>query len=326
MQTLRLVLLSAGAILLALLISGHLNALHPAFDSVGHFRLHLAAAGILTGLILLATRSLLGGAALATVSALSFLTTIWPALGAGKAQAAGEPTAIYRLLQANLRFDNQTPEEFIRMLGETKPDIATVEEIPDMWAKRLMTVSAIYPHQLICPGRDRIGGVAIISRRPFTLNGLTHCDSDGALAVQAIDIGGRTVTVSAMHLEWPWPKMQPQQLGWLKPVFQNIKEAGHPVLIGGDMNATPWSAAVGRIATETGTRALPQARGTWIFKWFPKSLTPWFGLPIDNIMASSEVTVHSAATQRPIGSDHLPILLEFSLDSAGGAKPEPVDS
>ncbi len=313
MRIVRIALLAAGAVILALLIAGHLNRLHPAFDSIGHFRLHLAVIGLVTGVLLVASKSLLGGSALTIVSALSLFTTVWPTLGAAKAEAAGEPSASYRLLQANLRFDNQNPEEFIRLLGETRPDVATVEEIPAMWAARLKTVSAMYPHQLICPGRDRIGGVAILSRRPFVDDGLTFCDGDGAAAVQSVDIAGRTVTIAAMHLEWPWPKMQPQQLVWLRPVFQRIKDAGNPVLIGGDMNATPWSAAVAEIAEETGTKPLPQVWGTWLHVAFPKAYATWLGLPIDNILAGAGVTLRSAATQRAIGSDHRPLLVEFSL-------------
>lgn len=325
MQFPRVLLLFSGTLVLMLVIAGHLNTLHPAFDSIGHFRLHIAVIGITLGLLLLVSKSLLGGSALLIVSVLSLFTTVWPTLGATKAQASVDATATYRLLQANLRFDNQTPEEFIRMLGETKPDIATIEEIPDMWAQRLKTVSAMYPHQLICPGRDRIGGVAIISRRPFTPGGLSYCDGDGAAAVQSVDINGQTVTVAAMHLEWPWPKMQPQQLVWLEPVFQGIKDAGKPILIGGDMNATPWSAAVANIADKTNTRVLPQVWGTWMLQGYPKALAPWLGLPIDNILFSDGITLQSATTQRAIGSDHRPILVEFTLEPSDAPEPESAD-
>lgn len=313
MRILRFLLLCAGAALLAGVVAGHLNRLHPAFDSIGHFRLHLAALGVLTGLLLVALRSLIGGAGLAIASALSLFVTIWPAMTAGEAVASGGPSATYRLLQANLRFDNQTPEDFIRLLGETRPDVATVEEIPDMWVRRLESVKAAYPFQRICPGRTKVGGVAIVSRRPFAEGGAAFCDRHGAVAAQTVDFGGQQVTISAVHLEWPWPKLQPQQLNWLKPLFNEIRGSGGPVLIGGDMNATPWSAALETIAAETGTLTLPQAWGTWIFNGLPKGLAPWLGLPIDNILAGGGVSLVSAKTLRAIGSDHRPILVEFTL-------------
>ena len=313
MRVVRFALLFVGVVILALLIAGHLNRLHPAFDSIGHFRLHLAVIGLLIDLLLISSKSLLGGAALAIVSALSFFTTVWPTLGTARAEPVVRELATYRLLQANLRFDNKTPEEFLRLLGETRPDVATVEEIPEMWAQRLKSIAGMYPHQLICPGRDRIGGVAIVSRRPFATGGMSYCDGDGAVAVQTVDFGGQPVTIAAMHLEWPWPKMQPQQLVWLRPVFNRIKTSADRVLIGGDMNAAPWSAALSHIADGTGTRTLPQFRGTWLFHGLPKSLAVWLGLPIDNILSNSGIALHSAVTQREIGSDHRPILIEFSL-------------
>lgn len=316
MRVARLFLLFAGAGLLGLLAAAHLNGVHPALDSVGHFRLHLAVLGLLTAALLLLAKHVLGGAALGVASALSLFITASPTFATGQASAAGPRNATYRLLQANLRFDNATPEEFIRLLGETKPDIATVEEIPDMWAQRLGSVKAAFPYQLICPGRDKIGGVAILSRRPFAQGGITHCDGDGAVAVQSVDIGGQPVTIAAMHLEWPWPKMQPQQLKWLTPLFNRIREAGDPVLIGGDMNATPWSAAVARISQETGAKIVPQVWGTWLFYGLPRKLAPWIGLPIDNILANDGVMIQSVRTQRQIGSDHRPLLVEFSLGAA----------
>ncbi len=322
MHIVRVVLLLVGTMVLALLIAGHLNRLHPALDSIGHFRLHLAVTGLIIGILLLASKSLLGGSALLIVSAFSLFTTGWPVIGVSKAQAMGDAGATYRLLQTNLRFDNSTPEEFVRLLGETKPDIVTIEEISEMWAAKLTIISAMYPFQFVCPGRDKIGGVAILSRRPFVDGALAHCDGEGAVAVQTVDVAGQPVTILAMHLEWPWPKMQPQQLIALKPLFKSIIDARNPVLIGGDMNATPWSAAISKIAEGTGTSVLPQVWGTWFFVNLPKSLAPWLGLPIDNILHSQGITLRSAKTQRIIGSDHRPILVEFSLppkaDSAAG--------
>jgi endonuclease/exonuclease/phosphatase (EEP) superfamily protein YafD len=305
-------LLSLGALVLSALIGGHLNSLHPALDSLSHFRLHLAVIGILIALLLLPTRHQLGSSALGIFSVLSFTVTVWPSLSAQQANAATSG-ATYRLLQANLRFNNHTPEDFIRLLGETKPDVAAVEEISVLWINRLKTVSDTYPFQYLCPGVDAIGGVAIISRRPFVDGGPSICAGQGALAVRQVNFGGQPVTIVAAHLEWPWPKLQPQQLIRMRRLFERIKSAGAPVLIGGDMNATPWSAAVATIAQETGTKVLPQAWGTWIFTSLPRGLAPWLGLPLDNILASDTITLQSATTQRAIGSDHRPILVEFTL-------------
>ena len=44
------------------------------------------------------------------------------------------------------------------------------------------------------------------------------------------------------------------------------------------------------------------------------------GLPIDQVFAKGDVVVISATTLEAVGSDHLPVLVEFSL--LGGTEPD----
>ena len=321
MRGFRLVLLGASTLAVLFVIAGYLNRLHPVFDSISHFRLHLAVAGLLGGLVLLPTRSRFSGIAFALFSSAALFTTIWPTIGSGRAQAAGENGATYRLLHANLRFDNKTPEEFIRLIAETKPDVMTLAEVSWTWEPRLKTISAMYPHQKICRVQNKYGGVAIFSRRPFAADGLSFCDRDSAVAVQTVDFNGTLVTVVAMHLEWPWPRLQREQIVWLQPEFDKIRTSGHPALMAGDMNATPWSATLQDIAKQTETEVLPQIRGTWFFNGLPPGLATWLGLPIDNMLTSKKIVARQVEIQRHTGSDHRSLLLEFSLKEADDSDP-----
>lgn len=321
MRILNRLVLVCGALILAALILGHLNFLHPAFDSLAHFRLHLAAFGVASALISAGLGNPLGAAALGVTSLLSFAVTVWPALSINKAIAPIEAGPVYRLLQANLRFDNATPEALLRLIGEAKPDVITVQEVSAEWLPRLTAIKGVYPHQLICPGTNRVGGVAILSRRPFLPGGLSICAHKGAVAAQVVDFNSNSLLVSSIHLEWPWPHLQPQQLELMKPTLEQLRTTGAQVLIGGDMNATPWSAAVALIAKETGTQPLPQARGTWLLGRFPKSWTTYVGLPIDNILASPGVALQSAVTGAQFGSDHRPLLVEFKLGTPSQETP-----
>ena len=101
--------------------------------------------------------------------------------------------------------------------------------------------------------------------------------------------------------------------------FQEIKAAGAPILIGGDLNAAPWSAATQSIASATGTQILPQWRGTWLLPPLPNSWVTVAGLPIDNIL-SGGLTLQSAKTLPAMGSDHRPLIIEFTIPSE--AEPE----
>lgn len=325
MTVINRLLLIAGALLLLALIGGHLNSMHPALDSLSHFRLHLAAAGIGLAIALVLMRNTLGASALGVMSLLSFGLTVWPTL-AGSKEAVKADGPAYRLVQANLRFDNRTPEEFLRLIAAQKPDIITLQEVSDLWLPKLSTVKSAWPHQKICPGTNRVGGIAILSRRPFADGGLSFCGNSGALAVETVNFNGSQVVVSSIHLKWPWPHRQPEQLTNMEKAFHEIRAAGRPVLIGGDMNAAPWSAAVGLIADRTATRILPQARGTWLLPALPPVLTRYIGLPIDNILSSDSIGLLRAVAGPHFGSDHLLIFVDFTvvpvgIDEEGQAQP-----
>ena len=58
---------------------------------------------------------------------------------------------------------------------------------------------------------------------------------------------------------------------------------------------------------------------SWLDRRLPDVLRPYAGLPIDQVFAKGDVAILSAKTLEAVGSDHLPVLVEFSLL---GGKPE----
>ena len=54
---------------------------------------------------------------------------------------------------------------------------------------------------------------------------------------------------------------------------------------------------------------------TWLYRALPELLR-FAGLPIDQVFAKGDVVVHSVGTLEAVGSDHLPVLVEFSLKAA----------
>ena len=83
----------------------------------------------------------------------------------------------------------------------------------------------------------------------------------------------------------------------------------------GDCNAAPWSAAVRRVASLGQLTVMPSAGPTWIYIKLPDFLRRFVGLPIDQVFSKGAVVIHSAARLEETGSDHLPVLVEFSLRS-----------
>lgn len=310
MPVLCMLMLAGIALALA---AGFLGRLHPLFDSFSHFRVHLAVLALVLAVPLLlwgwkAGVLVVVGAALAvaTTTAAVSVPVIGMKLGTFAPPDPDEP--VYRLLQANLRYDNPTPEAFLSLVGRTKPDVITLNEVSEPWRRKLQLLTAAYPHSRFCAPARGVWAVAILSRRPLA-EGEVRCDRRGAFADAAFDFGGRTVTVATLHLGWPWPFGQDRQLRQLAP---RIAEIGEAALLAGDMNATPWSRTVADVARAGGLQLMPPAGPTWISRRLPISLAS-LGLPIDQVFAKGDVRVHSVSRAEPIGSDHLPLLVDFSI-------------
>lgn len=317
MLRLRLFLLILTFVFGAPLAAGFFNALHPAFDSLTHFRFHLAALLAAVGMALLAVRLWLNGAASIVFAAAAAWVTYVPAgfvsLSVEDAQAAaGRPT--YRLLQLNLLYRNQTPEAVLSLIARLRPDVVTLQEVSPMWSEKLALIESAYPYRVVCPAP--FFSAAILSRRPFSDARPPSCHVRGALAIAGVDFAGQTVDIASLHLKWPWPARQAEQIGQMAGPLNTI---GETAILGGDFNATPWSVTVRRVFTLSGMTRMERVGPTWLQRHLPSALTP-LGLPIDQIMSKGAVTVKTARRLDPVGSDHLPVLLEFSLQPP---EPEP---
>jgi endonuclease/exonuclease/phosphatase (EEP) superfamily protein YafD len=202
-KTLVLVAFAATIALSLPLIAGFFGTLHAAFDSMAHFRAHLAVLMMISALPLLFGKFLKEGIVALALAVAAFATTgLVPGLNPVHAgfQPVDEHLPRYRLLQLNLRYNNPEPNKVLSLIGRVRPDVITFEEVSEMWTSRLELLSATYPHTIRCPYPNTVFGVAILSKRPLVAGSEARCDERGAFAVAPIDFGGRAVDIAAIHL------------------------------------------------------------------------------------------------------------------------------
>ena len=297
-----------GAALTVPLVLGFLGRLHPLFDSLSHFRLHLAAAVAVAGLLLLAAPGWRrNGAAMVVLAVAAASVTLSPARRV--VAAVDLPRPSYNLMQMNLRFDNPQPEAVFDLIDREKPDVVTLEEVSEAWAARLPATEAAYPYRIVCPTLSYIGSVAILSRLPFAAP--PRCSPGGSLAVATVDFDGRPAEVAALHLFWPWPFGQDRQVARLAPrVFAQI---GSRAVLAGDFNATPWSESVRTIAAAGGLRLAQWVGPSYLDRRLPDWLRPLAGLPIDHVMTKGDIVAGRTMRLPAAGSDHLPVLFRFAI-------------
>ena len=292
------VLKLAAAVLAALLIAGFFQRLHPAFDALAHFRLHLCIVLGAVSVVLLPLRAW-RTAAIALVicaAAVKMMKGAW-------LPSPNLSDADLTVLQFNARFDNPAPEAFLSQVARVRPDAITLQEVSSNTAVILAKLKGDYPFQLLCPFAS-VGGVAVVSRHPVV--GQWCAEGDGFAAMR-IDLRGRLVTVASVHLHWPWPYGQLQQIDRLLPVMSGLPR---PVVIAGDFNAAVWSESVRRIAVASRTSPIQGIRLT--FAKGPSALGPLGRLPIDHVLVPADA-VGTAWLGQDAGSDHRPVIAKVKF-------------
>ena len=342
-RVLHALLTGATLVVLAMLVCGFFGAVVPFFDTMAQFRAHFSVLLVVAGLTLVLKRPrILGGVAaiagmagfvavmpylmpgvstgLAAIAGAAPIATVAPQ---GKAETDAQASATaphYTLLQMNLRKDASDKAAAIRLIGALSPDVLTLEEANRAWAPLLDVLSQSYPYRYGCAGPDDFYDALILSRRPFAGDETGECSRDGRLARQAVDFNGTIVEIVAQHLRWPWPGSQWRQIERAaKPKLRQLKTAGRPVLVAGDFNAAPWSAAVKRYAELGGLTVVDGIGPSWFFRPLTRWIAPYAGLPIDNVMHSGPIDILGVARQAATGSDHLPLLVTFALPATGGS-------
>lgn len=298
---------AVGAIGLALLLAvGWFGAVHPAFDSVAHFRIHIAfvAVIVLVMAIALKLRTLAATLLLTIVVSLALTYPSLPGLAPDGGRAS------FTVAQQNLLYLNVLPEQAARTLGASGADILLLQEVSERNAAIVDGLATAYPHRTICRFR-KFRGVAILSKAPFATE--PACLDRGGLTSVGIVIGGRTVTFASLHTYWPWPYPQ-----WttIRSIETELRALPQPLVLAGDFNAAPWSALVGKIARDTRTQVVPGLRFTFNLRPLQGGDHRFGGLPLDHVLHSDGLQPTGIELLPHVGSDHLGSLAGFTFSSA----------
>lgn len=288
------------------------------FDTLAHLRAHASGALVLAGAALLWSRLWAAGLASLAAAALGLATVAPYLLPAAAVEAAATDAPRYTLLQMNLRFDAPDKGATLRLIGERLPDVVTVQEMTRGWRAAFETLSDRYPYQYYCAPPEFGGDAAILSRRPFADGDKGVCDIRAGFAAKRIDFNGMQLVVGSQHLRWPWPGGQWRQIERVAPTLALL---GNPLIIAGDFNTAPWSAAMRALAAAGGTRIVKGIGPTWFPTPLPAAIGRHFGLPIDNVLASDGVEILAVTRPAATTSDHLPVLVTFTLRFARPDEP-----
>lgn len=212
-------------------------------------------------------------------------------------------------------------------------DVLILQELVGSHLDHIPEILALYPHQAYVEGN-----VQLFSRFPFVESETVWIEDaavwrEGRLAVRAvIDVNGQAVTVYGVHLSLPVRENphfnlrtgidtldfilhydETHRNNQILNLVERIQTETNPVILAGDFNTSHNSPILGNL-TAIGMRDAFRAVGAdWGMSWShnPPDLPL---LRIDYIWSSDELSPLRIQRGGFIGSDHLPLVVDYRLD------------
>jgi endonuclease/exonuclease/phosphatase (EEP) superfamily protein YafD len=278
-------------------------------DLFAHFRIQYAALLSLCAIALAwmrhpaAAALAVCGAMLATVSIVHYIG--W------HPQHAQAATHDFRLVTFNRQFGNEAFSLIGNYLQDIEADVIAIQEVDSSRVLRQL-VAALPGHPHVYAELGPLQDTVIFSRWPIVSGETIELLPRGArVSRTAIAWRGRTVTIVGVHLHWPMgadnTALRDSELRELARLARTIEG---PLLIGGDLNVTPWSPTFGAMLRTSGLQDC--ARGKSVAATWPAGWSP-VGIRIDHCLASDHWRALDVRRGAALGSDHYAVISDLAL-------------
>jgi len=299
---------AAAALGGAATLAGFLARLWWVFDLAVHFRVQYFALEALCACILLLARRRTSAAVAGSFAALN-LAVFFPLYLPQPRMPSGDSTIKAALV--NVRSQNSRYGKVLEFVRSEGPDLLVLLEVNHPWLNALQDLKAAYPYTIEVPRTDDFG-IALYSRLPFSKSTTHTLGAGGIPAVVAVlAVDGREITVIGAHAVPPFGcaawRSRNDQLAELARMAGDAR--GERMLLG-DLNVSPWSPYFRQLLKEASLRDSRTGYGlqpTW-----PTSFPPLL-IPLDHCLTSPGISVLHRRVGPAVGSDHYPVVVEFTL-------------
>jgi endonuclease/exonuclease/phosphatase (EEP) superfamily protein YafD len=311
-------LLEVGAVLACLAtVTGFLGRLWWVFELASHFRVQLTLLlGVLAVVWAIKRRwrmtVICGAAAVVNASLVFFL--LWPE---EKTAAAGGPRL--RLVAINVHTENERSDLVLDFLRGTDADVILLMEVNRRWIDALKSLRTNYSQVIAEPREDNFG-IALFSRLPLTDSKVIEFGNAEVPSIAAtIAVGGQSIFLFGTH---PLPPGSAENARRRNEQFREIatrvRRCGMPAIVLGDLNSTPWSPYFKDLLRESGLKNTSQGRG--LFGSWPAWMQ-FARISLDQCLVTAPIRVLNKHLGPPVGSDHLPVVVEVQLPAAERGAP-----
>jgi endonuclease/exonuclease/phosphatase (EEP) superfamily protein YafD len=221
------------------------------------------------------------------------------------AATAGERLHVVSL---NVHAGNSDKAQVLDYLRATDADVFFLMEVDAEWAAALAELATTHPHHLLWPQGDNFG-LALFSRVPLQSLEITHTSERGTPSIRArLTHAGQELAILGVH---PPPPLG-QQLSHIRDTqlantAAMVASLDVPVLVVGDLNATPWSYGL-RLLRDRTTLGHRSPDPSWTPTWNTAIV---FAVPIDHALVTPPLVVAHRRIGPDVGSDHRPQILDI---------------
>ncbi|MGH9853254.1 MAG: endonuclease/exonuclease/phosphatase family protein, partial [Blastocatellia bacterium] len=222
-----------------------------------------------------------------------------------------------KLILANVNFGNTAHETFIAFAQRHAPDLLVVQEVNEDWRESLQALRSLYPFSEALP-KGGGSGMALYSRFPFERLTIALPEGDARPGILAkLNIDGVSVSLLSLHPRTPIREAHFElRNGTFAAAADCLRNLPAPKICAGDLNITPWSPYYRSFVEQT--KLAPVRRGFGLLPSWPTFLFfRWLMIPLDHCLVSDDICVADVKTGEPIGSDHLPLIVELELETDG---------
>jgi endonuclease/exonuclease/phosphatase (EEP) superfamily protein YafD len=213
-----------------------------------------------------------------------------------------------RVVSLNVHAGNPDKAQVLDYLRTTDADVFFLMEVDAEWAAALAELTATHPHQLLRAQEDNFG-LAFFSRVPLQSLEVIHTSELGSPSIRArLTHAGRELAILGIHPPPPIGRQLSQiRDTQLADTAVLVASLDVPVLVVGDLNATPWSHGMQllRDGTTLGHRSPDPA---WTPTW---NVALVFAIPIDHALITPPLVVAHREIGPDVGSDHRPQILDI---------------
>ncbi len=300
-----LLIVGAGAVLAT--VAGFFGSWWWRLDLIANFRPQLLVLLLAVGIAYAMAYRRSVGAVMVAAAAVNAVVIAPLLLGSAGEAEAGAPQI--SVVTFNVTPSNPSRAVIVEYLRSSGADVVLLMESSFEWEAAVS--KAELPYEIVAEvPDDRRFGITALARPGASAQVIRLGPDQTPAALVRVPLGTEIISVLGVHPPSPTSADRAKQRDTLLAAAGDwAANADGPVIVAGDLNASPWSHAFRSLARRGGLTNSQRGFGlqpTWPDGWGP------FMIAIDHALHTRDLAAINRETGPAFGSDHRPLLVTFA--------------